>query len=287
MLHQLRRLLLTAAALGLTMAAAACDSPTAPHRPLPRPEMTGTSASALIAATPTTVVADTPKPVDMYSDSFICNVSSQCPGTGKDTITETGGTKTPLRTLGTPARKTITVGGVTYTFDVSIWDKVNITGGDFVGVIKKNGTFAGYWGHCYFGDGVNAWYTTVEGGKTLVHWVNSHGDTTNTETYHYVYDPSTGKLKIYHRLNGAAGETLIYDGPPIQHARNLNPPDPAPGKPAWTGESQFDSTVPATTGGTTGTTGGTGTATPTTGTTSPTLSTDPAHLATTTPARAA
>jgi hypothetical protein len=154
----------------------------------------------------------------------------------------------------------VTVGG--NNFGVQI----GLINGSFIGVIWKNGVFAGYWGYCLFPNAQNYWYKTTDAGKTYIHWENHELDSAGHDTgqqYHYIYDPQTNTLKVYHRdRNG--NTKLIYQGPPIQGHGKLPPPDPAGANP-YTNENQWTTgvPVPATPAGTTTTAPGT----PTPGTT--------------------
>jgi hypothetical protein len=277
MLHQLRRLLLTAAALGLTMAAAACDSPTAPFE-APRP------ASRLVAIEAgTTATLDTATVAPQVHDStsicsFTCTVWDTDPGVDTITIRQPGGDSIRFRELGPQGQSKIGVGTDSFTLQVGIWDK-GTPHGDFLGVLRKNGQIVGYWGHCSLEGGINAqWVETDPAtGKKYVHWKNwATSGVDAGKTYHYIYDPQTNTQKIYYQGPGDTSGRLIYQGPPIQTAGKIPPPVPAAG--TWyTGESQYTSswatpgaTAPghaATTGTTTGTTGSTTGTTGTTGST--------------------
>jgi hypothetical protein len=253
------RLLLGWAVVALGLGAAACDTPTMVRAPA-RPGAPG----ALVA-----IAVDTPAHVNMYSDSFNRCVTTGCDGVGTTTITEPGGSTAPMRTLGDPAKKTITIGSDTYVFEVAIWDIVNSSHGDFMGIIRKNGTFVGYWGMCALDGGHNDWYTTTDPatGKKLIHWRNYGGIRADTgKVYHYIYDPATNLIKVYYKGPNETTGRLIYQGPPIKHVSNMPPPDPGPGHAPYTSESDYDTTLATGTGsgGTTsgtspGTTGGTGT----------------------------
>jgi hypothetical protein len=264
------RVLLKWCVLALAAGAAACDSPTVTDAPYSVNVPAGSRVLTPVTADTAVAVTDT---ADLFPN---CTVdSSRCPGTGTKTLTEPDGTPTKIRTLGDSAKTTITVGTSKFTFELAIRDNNSPTGGDFIGVIYKDGVFVGYFGYCVYLDGVNSQYTTTDGaGNTYIHWENTHADTTKKDMYHYIYDPKNNELKIYHKK--ADGTTvLVYQGPPIKNAENIPPPDPAAGAGPYTGENQYAPGSIPTTGTSTGTTGGTTTTsptspTPTTGTTTTT-----------------
>ena len=245
MLKDRRKLPLRLLALALAMGAAACaDSPTGTELPYsvnqPRTLVAMTETTSSTALADTTATAGDRDTTDLFPN---CDVSgSRCPGTGTATITEPGGTTTKLRTLGADAKKDITVGTTKWTFELAIWDNGSATGGDFIGVIYKDGKFVGYFGYCVYIDGVNSQYTTKDAaGNVYIHWENTHADTTKKDMYHYIFDPQKNVLKIYHKKTDGT-TVLVYQGPPITHAKNLPPPDPASGAGPYTEEKQFDRT---------------------------------------------
>ncbi len=267
-----RRLLFGWAA-ALAVAVSACDSPTV------APTAAPAESRRLIGhetTTTTTATADTATRAELFPK---CTVSSsRCEGTDTIKIAQPGGDTIKVRTFDANSKNTMIFGGDTVVMQLGILDVNNATGGDFIYIIWRDGVFSGYFGHCAFVDGNNKEYITTDStGKKLVHMENSHQDTTNNEVHHYVYDPATNKLKVYHRKNGETTERLIYDGPPIKNISNVPPKDPPAGQGPYTSESQLSSTsgTGSTGTGTTGTgTTGTGT-TGTTGgtTTSPTTTT--------------
>jgi hypothetical protein len=233
----------------LSVLAAACDSPT----------LAPSARAGILINAPfsfdTALVRDTMVSVadsdttDLWPD---CTVdSSRCPGTDTIKIAQPNGDTVPVRVFGPGEQTTIVVGQDTFVFQLGILNEDNSTGGDLMGIVWKDGEFAGYFGHCVFGDGDNREYITTDPltGKQYIHWENFHQDTTNTEMYHYIYDPSTNTLKIYHRPNGGTA-VLIYQGPPIKDIHNTPPPDPQPGNGPYTSESQFPGNSSTPSGGT-------------------------------------
>jgi hypothetical protein len=263
----------------LAVAVSACDSPTLERVTAPAES---TRLIVLETTTTTATTADTATRADLFPK---CTVSSsRCEGTDTIKIAQPGGDTVRVRTFDENSKNTMIFGGDTVVMQLGILDVNNATGGDFIYIIWRDGQFAGYFGHCAFVDGNNKEYITTDStGKKLVHMENSHQDTTNNEVHHYVYDPETNKLKVYHRKNGETTERLIYDGPPIKNIANVPPKDPPAGQGPYTSEAQFSSTSgtgttgTGTTGtGTTGTTGGTTTSpTPTTPSTPPPSTTSP------------
>jgi|GEM_PF-2186232 len=268
-------------AAALAVAVSACDAPTL--SPVAAP---AESIRLIAPATPTATTADTATRADLFPK---CTVSSsRCEGTDTIKIAQPGGDTVRVRTFDENSKNTMIFGGDTVVMQLGILDVNNATGGDFIYVIWRDGQFAGYFGHCAFVDGNNKEYITTDStGKKLVHMENSHQDTTNNEVHHYVYDPATNKLKVYHRKNGETTERLIYDGPPIKNIANVPPKDPPAGQGPYTSEAQLSSTTGTGTTGTgttgTGTTGTGTTGTTGTGTTGGTTTSPPTTTTTTTP----
>jgi hypothetical protein len=246
MLLDRRRLLMGWAVGVLGLGAAACESPTAPA--------TGTRTGAtewLIAAAPATgMTLDTLTIAKLDTTRFKCVAGNDCPGVDTITVKLPGNDSLRLIELDSTSKQKVIVGTDTFVFQIGIWDRVPPNPGDFIGIIWKNGKFAGFWGHCSMEPADNWEYITRDPvtGKVEVHWFNRRR--TDGKQYHYIYDPKTGKLKILYTPPGSTVETPIYDGPPIQHPRNIPPPIPAAGHGPWTGENQYDSTLPASTGST-------------------------------------
>lgn len=269
MLENRRRMLFSWVA-ALSIAAAACDSPTF------APRSADPAGPTRLVATTTAVAARE----DLFPNCTL--TSSQCEGTGSISITEPDGDKIPVRTSDNTTKRTLVVGQDTFVFQVGIHDVDNETGGNFLFIIWKNGQFVGYFGQCLWEDGDNKAYMVTENGKTYIHYENTHQPpSTSTEMWHYIYDPQTNTLKIFYRPNGGTA-VEVYRGPPIKNQENLRPPLPQNGAGPWTSENQFDPNSGTGTTGTgtgTGTTGGTGTGSTGTstgtGTTSPTPTTSP------------
>jgi hypothetical protein len=259
-----RRLLLGWAVMLVGAGVAACDSP------IVAPRSVGGGAP-LVATADTQAAAPVADSVsDLYAN---CDINNSCPTTGTVTVTEPGGNAT-IGTFGPGYTSTVTVGGNNYGF------QLGLINGSFIGIIWKNGAFAGYWGYCLFPNAMNNWYKTTDPtGKVYIHWENHELDSNRKDTgqmYHYIYDPQTGTLKVYHRdRNG--NTKLIYQGPPIQGHGKLPPPDPAGANP-YTNENQWTNgvPVPAVPAGTTTTSP----ATPTSETATPATETETMSAAT-------
>jgi len=250
-----QRLLLGWAVVLVSAGVAACDSPIVAPRSVGGGAPLVATADTQAAATADTSTTTT----DLYAN---CDINNSCPTTGTVTVAEPGGNAT-IGTFGPGYTSTVTVGGNNYGF------QLGLINGSFIGIIWKNGAFAGYWGYCLFPNAMNNWYKTTDAnGKVTIHWENHELDSNRKDTgqmYHYIYDPSTNTLKVYHRdRNG--NTKLIYQGPPIKTHSKLPPPDPAGANP-YTDESQWTTgvPVPAVPAGTTTSTGTTTTA-PTSGT---------------------
>jgi len=254
-----RSRLLAWAVMVVSAGVAACDSavtaPTTTGRGLVSTETT--QQAAAVADSDTT---------SLWTPS--CDLTNHCTPTDSVTVAEPGG-NVKIGVFDSTTTAKVTVGGNTYKFQLGLTG----VGGSFIGILWKNGTFVGYWGYCLFPNAMNKTYKTTDPatGKVYIHWENHELDSANHDTgqmYHYIYDPQTNTLKVYHQKNGTT--TLIYQGPPIQSKNKLPPPDPAPGAGPYTGEGQYTNPapVPATPTGTTTATPTTGTATPTTGTSS-------------------
>lgn len=113
---------------------------------------------------------------------------------------------------------------------------------DFIGIIGEDrnndgmisypSEVIGFWGRCSLA--TNDTYSVNDpatGKPRWVHWENY--DANQEEMYHYIYDPVTGKLKIFHRHKD--GTTVqVYEGPPIQDPGKMPPPDPPSGGSAST-----------------------------------------------------
>lgn len=225
-----RRYLLSWAMLVVSAGVAACDSPTA----APLSTGGGRALVAVAESASTVAAADT---ADLFPG---CSINNGCPTTGTVTVPETGGNST-IGTFGPQWTAPVTVGGANYGF------QIGLVNGSFIGIIWKNGVFQGYWGYCLFPNAQNNWYQTTDPatGKTYLHWENHELDSNRNDTgqvYHYIYDPSTNTLKVYHRdRNG--NTKLIYQGPPIKDHGKLPPPDPAGANP-YTNENQYTTGVP-------------------------------------------
>jgi len=224
-----RRFLLGWAVMLVSAGVAACDSS------IVAPYSTGGSR-ALVAVPVTEVAVADSDTTDLYAN---CDINNNCPTTGTVTVAEPGG-NTTIGTFGPGYTSTVTVGGNTYGF------QLGLINGSFIGIIWKNGVFAGYWGYCLFPNAMNNWYKTTDPvtGKVYIHWENHELDSNRNDTgqmYHYIYDPQTNTLKVYHRKNGTT--KLIYQGPPIQGHGKLPPPDPAGANP-YTNENQWTTGVP-------------------------------------------
>lgn len=261
-----RRWLFGWAVMLVSAGVAACDSA------VTAPTSTG---RGLVATEPATAVAvadsDT---TSLWTPS--CDLTNHCTPTDSVRVTEPGGNVT-IGTFDSTTTATVTVGGNTYKFQLGLTG----VGGSFIGILWKNGAFVGYWGYCLFPNAMNSQYKTTDPatGKVYIHWENHELDSANHDTgqmYHYIYDPQTNTLKVYHRKNGTT--TLIYQGPPIQSHNKLPPPDPAPGAGPYTGENQYTNPAPVPPTPT-------GTATPTSPTTRTGTSMDTATPSTTSNAR--
>jgi hypothetical protein len=228
-----RRLLLGWAVMLVSAGVAACDSPVAPR--------SVRDGAALVALADTQ--AGAPAAAADSTSWFYegCGtIYNTCPTTGTVTVAEPGGNAT-IGTFGPQWTQPVTVGTDNYGF------QLGVIGGSFIGVIWKNGTFVGYWGYCLFPAAWNDWYKTTDAaGKVLIHWVNHELDSKGNKTgqrYHYIYDPATNTLKVYHRdKNGTT--KLVYQGPPIKSHSKLPPPDPAAGAGPYTNENQWTTGVP-------------------------------------------
>jgi hypothetical protein len=226
----IRRKLLPGCATVLASAIlAACgDSPVAPRHADPSRTLIVTMDTAAAVA-----VADTS---NLWTPD--CNLDNFCTPTGSVTVPEPGGNFT-IGTFNSTWSATLTVGGNTYKYQMGLTG----VGGSFIGILWKNGTFAGYWGYCLFENAKNRQYKTTDPatGKVSIHWENHELDTAGNltgEMYHYIYDPQTNTLKVYHRQrNGTT--SLIYQGAPIKNHGKLPPPDPAPGAGPYTNENQY------------------------------------------------
>lgn len=227
-----QRFLLGWAVMLVSAGVAACDSsPVAPRSAGAGAPMVATAdtQAAAPADTSTTVT-------DLYAN---CDINNSCPTTGTVTVAEPGG-NTTIGTFGPGYTSTVTVGGNNYGF------QLGLINGSFIGIIWKNGAFVGYWGYCLFPNAMNNWYKTTDAtGKVTIHWENHELDSNRRDTgqmYHYIYDPATNTLKVYHRdRNG--NTKLIYQGAPIQSHGKLPPPDPAGANP-YTNENQWTTGVP-------------------------------------------
>jgi hypothetical protein len=235
---------------------AACDSPTlAPSAAVPA------GGPARLAAVASTAAADTAVAPAADSDTIwfpIGPVSTT--GTWPDSfrLGLPGGDTITVRTLaGDSGEAKVVVGADTFVFQVGVWSNGSSSNGDFIGIIWKNGQFAGFWGHCSLHS--NDWYFTRDPatGKIYAHWKNTL-DPSTPWTYHYIYDPQRNVLKIYHRKPDGS-VVLVYLGPPVKKTTNLPPPDPPAGHGPWTSEAQIAaaSTSATTTGGGGATTTGT------------------------------
>jgi hypothetical protein len=234
---------------------AACgDSPVASRYADPSRTLIPVADTATAAPTGA-AVADTDTSALWTPD---CGLNNFCTPTDSVTVAEPGGNFT-IGTFNPTWSTTLTTGGNTYKYQMGLTG----VGGSFLGILWKNGAFAGYWGYCLFPNANNAQYKTTDPatGKEYIHWQNHELDSANNDTgemYHYIYDPQTNTLKVYHRQrNGST--SLIYQGAPIKDHGKLPPPDPAPGTGPYTNESQYTSgrpvpptpAAPPTSGGTT------------------------------------
>lgn len=252
----MKRTLLPVWAMLLAGALAACgDSPVAPRGPDARLTLVPSLDTAVAVAV---LDSDTSS---LWTPN--CSLTNNCQPTDSVTLPEPGGNVT-IGTFNPTWSATQTVGGNTYKYQMGL----TTVGGSFVAILWKNGAFAGYWGYCLFPNANNNQYKTTDpvSGNTYTHWenyeLNSAGNPTG-EMYHYIFDPQSGTLKVYHRQRDGSTR-LIYQGAPIKDHGKLPPPDPAAGAGPYTNENQYTTgrpvpavpAAPSTPGGTTTTPGG-------------------------------
>jgi hypothetical protein len=222
---------------------AACETPTlAPPGAAP-----GDGPAALIgvanhsmALAPDSAVASAADTDTIWFPIDSVNTGDPWPDTIK--VGLPAGDTISVRTLGDSGKVKVVVGADTFVYQIGVWENGSASNGDFIGIIWKNGQFAGFWGHCSIK--WNDWYFSRDPatGRIYLHWKNTSA--TTAWTYHYILDPQTNVMKIYHRRPDGS-VVLVYRGAPIQKQGNLPPPDPPAGQGPWTSEAQVAAWIAA------------------------------------------
>ena len=177
-----------------------------------------------------------------------------------------------VRTLTQDARTVERTGKPDLIFEWAILDDMlygSLYGSDdFIGIIGEDrnndgmisypSEVIGFWGRCTLA--TNQTYSKNDpatGKPRWIHWENYDSD--EEEMYHYIFDPVTNNLKIFHRHEDGR-VVQVYDGPPIKDPGKMPPPDPQASTTTGTTTTTASTPGTTTTASTPGTTTGTTTA---------------------------